>query len=492
MRDGPPTAQPVGRSSSYLTGTVWAGLNAATSVLLPFALFVFFAREISPPLLGLVALVTACIEVFKAVGLPGVYEALLQQKTEVHRCHETALALVLCASAALAPLCLAFIWGLGYLVTGLHQHFVLLAVLVLRIPLDLAIVQPQAVLVVRLAFHRLAMRTILANGVAGCLGILVASFVRPVAGLVVYQLVQSGLTFATTAFGRGLMARPILHRDCIGRLHREMLLSTGNRALAATINYVDQMILAPLAGDTPLAYYNLGKRIETTFVTVANSFSAILFQPLFAVDGVLSKQKATVRALFLTTLICGIPAAVSFSNSSTVVGLLFGHSWLAASPVVGWLSLNGFVRAVGMVPGSFLSVSGRNRDLLVTSVASALGSLALVAAFASSSIALCAASLVVKNAVIVGWMAWLCRRDTGRPALTYVVAVIIPLTAMTAAASAATVLLPTNLVSGPLRAVLTLACSGAGALCCGGLWIAPAYLLSGRLADRIPMQGLQT
>ena len=484
--------QPAGRSPSYLKGAAWAGVNAATSVLLPFALFVFFAREISPPLLGLVALVTACVEVFKAIGLPGVYEALLQQKLDVRRCHETALALVLSASAVLTPVCLAFVWGLGVLVPGLHRHFGLLAWLVLRIPLDLAIVQPQAVLVARLAFRRLAMRTILANLVAGCLGILVACFVQPVAGLVVYQLVQSGLTFVTTAFGHGLLARPALHRDCLDRLRREMLLSTGNRTLAATINYVDQMVLAPLAGNVGLAYYNLGKRLETTFVTVANSFSAILFQPLFAADGILTKQKATLRALFLLTLICGVPAAVVFSNSRAVVGLLFGHDWLAASRVVGWLSLNGFVRAIGMVPGSFLSVSGRNRDLLVTSVVSALGSLALVAALAPSSVALCAAGLVAKNAIIVGWMAWLGRRDSGRPGLTYAVAVIIPLIAMTAAASAATVLLPAGLGAGPLRVVLTLACAGAGAACCGGLWIAPAYLLSGRLADRMPVEVVRT
>ncbi len=485
-------AQPAKHSPSYLAGVIWAGLNAGTSVLLPFALFVFFAREISPPLLGLVALVTACVEVFKAIGLPGVYEALLQQKADVHRCHETALALVLLASAVLTPACVAFIWALGELVPGLHQHFVLLAVLVFRIPLDLGIVQPQVVLVQRLAFRRLAVRTVVANVVAGCLGILVSRFLRPVDGLVVYQLVQSGLTFATTAFGRGLLARPVLHRDCLDRMRRETLLSTGNRTLAATINYVDQMVLAPLAGDVGLAYYNLGKRLENTFVTVANSFSAILFQPLFAADGVLTKQKATLRALFLLTLICGIPAAVVFSNSRMVVGLLFGRNWLAASSVVGWLSLNGFVRAIGMVPGSFLSVSGRNRDLLVTSVASAAGSLVLVAILAPFSIALCASSLVVKNAIIVGWMAWLCRRESGRPGLTYVVAVVVPLTAMTAAASAVTALLPVGLPPDPWQIVLTLACSGAAAACFGALWIAPAYLLSGRLADTTLVEGLRT
>ncbi len=485
-------AQPAKHSPSYLAGVIWAGLNAATSVLLPFALFVFFAREISPPLLGLVAFVTACVEVFKAIGLPGVYEALLQQKADLHRCHQTALALVLLASSVLTPTCVVFIWALGELVPGLHQHFVLLAVLVLRIPLDLGIVQPQVVLVQRLAFRRLAVRTIVANVVAGCLGVMVSRFLRPVDGLVVYQLVQSGLTFATTAFGKGLLVRPVLHRNCLDQMRRETLLSTGNRTLAATINYVDQMVLAPLAGDVGLAYYNLGKRLENTFVTVANSFSAILFQPLFAADGLLTKQKATLRALFLLTLICGIPAAVVFSNSRTVVGLLFGRNWLAASPVVGWLSLNGFVRAIGMVPGSFLSVSGRNRDLLVTSIASAAGSLVLVAMLAPISIALCASSLVVKNAIIVGWMAWLCRRESGRPGLTYAVAVVVPLTVMTAAASAATALLPIEPLSSPLQVVLMLACSGVAAACLGALWIAPAYLLSGRLAGRALVEGLPT
>ncbi len=35
-------------------------------------------------------------------------------------------------------------------------------------------------------------------------------------------------------------------------------------------------------GWRPLAFYNLGKRIEIAFVSAAGSFTAILFQPLFA------------------------------------------------------------------------------------------------------------------------------------------------------------------------------------------------------------------
>ena len=467
------------RHPSYLAGALWAGLNAGASVLLPFALFVFFAREISPPLLGLVALAMACTEVFKAIGLPGVYEALLQQRRDIRRCHEAALALVLCASVVLVPICLLTLYGLGFLVGGLHRHFALLALLALRIPLDLLIVQPQAVLVARLAFRRLAMRTIVANLVAGVAGVLIALAGEPVRGLVAYQLVQSMLTFLSTSIGGRLLARPRLHRDCIRRLRGEMLPATGNRFLAAIINYLDQMAIAPLAGDVGLAYYNLGKRLENTFVTVASSFSAILFQPLFAANGVLSKQRATFRALFVLTLVCGAPASVVFCNARLVVSLLFGHNWLNAAPVVAWLSLNGFVRAVGMVPGSFLSVSGRNRELLVTSVASAAGSLGLVALFASSSITLCALGLVVKNALIVGWMAWLGRREVRAPATAYLVAVIVPLALMIATSSLIGSLLAADPAL-PMRALTVLGASGTGALVCAGVWIGLAHAMSSR------------
>ena len=463
------------RRPSYVAGALWAGLNAMASVLLPFALFVFFAREISPPVLGLVALVMACTEISKAIGLPGVYEALLQQKSDVARCHEAASFLLLCASGLLVPACLLSLYGMGFLVPGLRGHLGLLGFLALRIPLDLATVQPQAVLVARLAFRRLAMRTITANLVAGGVGVGAAMIATPVIGLVVYQLVQSTATFASTAFGAGLLARPRPHQDCIRRLRPEMVLATGNRTLAATINSVDQMAIAPLAGDIGLAYYNLGKRLETTFVTVANSFSAILFQPVFAADA--APRKATLRALLVLTLVCGVPSAVVFSNSRLVVGLIFGRHWLAASSVVGWLSLNGLVRAVSMVPGSLLSVSGRNRALLVTSLASAAGSLVLVAALAWSSIALCAFGMVAKNAAIVGWLAWLSRQDVRQPALTYLAAVVVPVILMIAAASLASAMLPVAMQAGPLRQVIGLCGSGCGALLCGGAWVAAAYLL---------------
>ena len=466
---------PGASSSSYVSGVAWAGLSAASNVVLPFAVFVFFAREISPPMLGLVALATACTEVLKALGLPGIYEALLQQKDDLQRCHETALALLLAAGAVLVPSCLLLLYGLGFVVGGLHTHFALLAWLVVRVPLDLASIQPQAVLVKRLDYRRLSLRSVVANLVAGGAGVLIAATAAPIVGLIAYQVGQSVLSFAGVSVGRGLLARPRLHADCVRRLRRETIFSTGNRVLAASINYVDQMMVGPLAGETGLGFYNLGKRLETTFVTIANSFASILFQPLFAADGAVCRLRATRRALLVLTLVCGMPAAVVFCNSRAVVGLIFGRHWVEAAPIVGWLCLNGLVRAVGMVPGSLLSVSGRNRELLVTSIVSAAGSLLLVAALAGTSVTLCAASLAVKNAAIVGWMAWLTRTDVPQPLTTYGASVVAPAGLMIAAAAAVGLEFPAGAGTGSAgleAVVLHLAVSVGVVAAFGGAWVA--------------------
>ncbi len=453
----------------YGAGVFWAGLNAACSVLLPFGLFVFFARAMTPAQVGLVALAMAAGELLKALGLPGLYEALLQQKDDLQRCHETALALLLLSGFGLLPVFLLLLAGIGTLVAGVGSHFWLLALVGLRIPLDLLTVQPLAALTMRLAYRRMALRAVVANLVAGGLGIGVAVLAAPIDGLVAYQVGQSLLTLLGTVIGAGALARPRLHRACLDRLRAETLFSTGNRALAASINSLDQMLLAPLAGDTGLAYYNLGKRLETTFVTVANSFSSILFQPLFARGNAAARAQATRRALAVLVLTCGVPAATIASNSAAIVGLVFGRQWLPAASVALLLAGNGFVRAIGMVPGALLSVSGRNRALLHSSIGSAAAGIVLVAALAPFSLVACAAGLVAKNIAIVGWMAWLGREEAAAPRRTYLREVALPGVLMLAAAILA------RHASGASQdlahALASVAASATAALLCGGACI---------------------
>src|SRR3954452_16562620 len=69
-------------SGRYLHGAAWSALNAVAGALLPLGIFVVFARWLPAAEIGAVTLGVAASEVIKAFGLPGFYEALLQQRDD--------------------------------------------------------------------------------------------------------------------------------------------------------------------------------------------------------------------------------------------------------------------------------------------------------------------------------------------------------------------------------------------------------------------------
>lgn len=401
---------------------------------MPMAIFVFFARTASPEMIGAVALAASCIEILKTLALPGLYEALLQEADDETRCHETASFVLLAAACALVLAYLIGLTTLSFLITSVMAHYVAFAVLGSRVLFDLAALQPQARLAQRFAFRRLAVRTIISISVGGLLGVAVALLDDPFTGLIAYQVGQSLALLLTTIIGTGAAARPRLHRDCFRRMRHEATLATCVRLLAATVNNLDQIIVAALIGSVPLAFYNLGKRIETTFVTAAGSFSAILFQPLFAQGHTEKRREDLSSGVAMLTIILGLPAAAFVPNSSFLVATIFGQQWRDASAVVAVMAVAGFVRAIGYVPGALLSVSIRNRELLVISLISVLTGAALVVLTAPFGILWCAVALLIRHLGILGWMAATLRNEATRPVRTYFTGLAAPFLLMMAGA----------------------------------------------------------
>ena len=210
-----PAAQPA--PGRYLHGAGWSALNAVAGALLPLGIFVVFARSLPAGEIGAVALGVAASEVIKAFGLPGFYEALLQQREDRQRCAETALACLLLGGATLFGLHLLLVPLLVRLVPGIENAWLAIAVISLRIPLDLAALQPQAVLAERLSFRRLALRSVMATAGAGAIGLGLVLTNQALAGLVVYQVAPSTLLLLT-ASGTGSLVRPRLHRDCLRQM----------------------------------------------------------------------------------------------------------------------------------------------------------------------------------------------------------------------------------------------------------------------------------
>ena len=463
----------------YLHGAAWSGLNAAAAVLLPLGIFVVFARWLPAAEIGVVALAVAASEILKTLGLPGLYEALLQQKEDRQGHAETALACLLIGGLALFGLHLLLTPLLVRLVPGVEGAGWAIAAIGLRIPVDLIVLQPQAALAERLSFRRLALRSVMASLGAGTIGLGLAFGGLPFAGVVAYQLSLSALLLATTVIGTGALARPRLRRDHLRRLWPEAARASAVRLVAAVNNYLDQIAVAALLGSLQLAYYNLAKRIETIFITAAASFSSILFQPLFAQRG--SGTAAGLRrGLMVLTMTCGLGAATIMATHPRLILFVFGPSWAPAAPVAAFLALGGYIRALGSAHGSLLSVSGRNRQLLRASLGSAVSGLVLVGVLAPVSLVLCAAALAFRSLCTTGAMAWLTRRDLPGLGQAYLAEVVLPFGLMLAAAWGAQQGLERLLAGqGVLPTLLIL--GGAGAAAAGAML---AYFGLRRLLQR--------
>jgi O-antigen/teichoic acid export membrane protein len=470
-------------------GAAWSSLNAAGGVALPFLIFILFARWLEPTQVGLAVLASSLAEIIKAFGFPGLYEALLQQGPNAQRHNETASAALLLTGLVLACAFVGVLAALGPWIPGLARTGWALDFVGLRILFDLATVQPQAALALRFAFGRMATRAIIANSGAGAIGILVAMAGYPFQGLIAYLVAQSVLVFATTVVGTGALAVPRLHFGCLREMRPEASAASVVRLVAAVNNYLDQVVVAGMIGSARLAYFNLGKRVETTFITAAASFSTILFQPLF------SRQTATRAAglkegLAMLTVVCGAPAAFMVANSDSVVGFVFGNRWREAAPVAAILAVSGFARALGSVHGALLSVSRRNRQLMWVTCVSACTGIGLVLVLASSGIEAVAAGLAVKNAAIAAWMAFLTRRDAFRLVAVYARTVMFPWIAMIVVGFAPHLLAAAVLSSSAMHELGTMLVSGVLVLGTGLLCTAPLLALPPSVASRVSLSWL--
>jgi PST family polysaccharide transporter len=469
----------------FARGAAWSVLNALGGVALPFIVFIAFARWLSPAQVGVAVLATSLAEIVKAFGAPGLYEALLQQGPGAHRHHQTALAVLLILGTCLTAVFAGLLVVLGWFQPSVAEAGWPLDVIGLRILFDLATTQPQAALAQRLSFGRMASRSIVANVGSGLLGGLVALCGRPFDGLIIYLTTQSVLIFVTTAVGTGVLVRPRLWRDCIADLRREAFAASIVRLVAAANNYLDQIVVAGIIGSARLAFFNLGKRVETTFITAAASFSTILFQPLFSLQATEARASGLRNGLAMLTVICGAPAAFMVTNAPGVIHVVFGARWAEAAPVAAILACSGFARALGSVHGALLSVSKRNHPLMWVTSVSATSGIGLVVALSPFGIAAVATGLALKNAAMVAWMAVLTRRDFPRSGPAYLVVVALPFAAMLCAGyavHAGVAALMTGVQGGQYA---TLALSGCAVLLAGLAALAPFLRLPAGVQARL-------
>lgn len=427
------------RSAGYARGAVWSVLSGGTSIVLPLAVFIVFARVLGPEVIARFALAVSLAELLKACGLPGLYEALLSHRVGQMRCQAAALAALLLSGFLLLP-----VYGFG-LVALLSMagsepengELILLLLIGLRIPIDLALLQPQAELARRGAYARLAARGLVGSLGATTVGLVILAAGQPTLGLAAYTLGHSIGSALATVVGTDTLRRPRWNGACLRALLPEGLASSAVRFCAAANNQLDQLLVGAIAGPLPFALFNFGKRIESAFGSLSTTLASSLFQPDFAARVTVAARASGLRqALTIVSATCGAVAAGFAVSADLVIGILLGPAWIAAAPIAAVLAVSGYGRAIGSVHAALLSVTGRNTGLFLRFAFMIIVGAVLVAIGARYGALASALAVAVQIFMGVTMLAVMTRKDAGDVALQiHLTHSVAPFLAMIAASA---------------------------------------------------------
>ena len=365
MSDAAGTAAPrvyahpgAGRSRAAVLGVMWSALHTAVPTLGAAIVFFAAARFLSPVDFGLVGL-AASIVAFATALAPGAFGEALIQRRDVEQGHVDSVFWL--AAGAGAAMFLVLLASSGWIAAGTGEPSLglLLPVLALKLPFDLAATVPNALIVRSMQFRLIALRTTLATGIGMvlCLGLLIAGqgYWALAVSQVSVSAVNCVVAFWVTRWrpGAGLsLAR-------LGELARYSLFASGTRML--NLMSLDQILVGLLAGAPVLGLYYFARRLFTLLNSmIAGALSSVSHVLLSSLQG----DPAKVReALFLATFASSLVAFPVFAGIALIaveaVPLIFGADWAGAVVPIRAFCVIGVLAGIGIVQGALITSQGR-------------------------------------------------------------------------------------------------------------------------------------
>jgi polysaccharide transporter, PST family len=353
-------------------GLIWSALSSWTNNGLSLVLVTLLARLIAPSEFGLLAMAMIFVSLGQIIVSDTASAALVQcQKLEDAHL-DTAfwamavvgLAVTLAELAAAGPIARLF---------GESAVRPLLQVLSIRLIFDALMTVPMALLLRKLDFRALALRSALANLGGGSAGIVIATMGGGVWALVVQQLVNGFLTLAVYTWSAGWRPRLTLS----WRHARALLAFSGHtvviRASAFASGNSDRLLLGNLMGPMTLGYYVFARRIyDMSAQSLTSVVNAVSF-PLFAAKAESDQLRAAVERTASLAAMGLIPAFTGLAViADDLIPLLFGERWAPAAPVVSIFALMGITGILWATHESALKSAGRAGWWSAISIASAL------------------------------------------------------------------------------------------------------------------------
>lgn len=366
-----------------IKGIFWSAAGSWGSRLISASVFFLLARLLGPKPFGLVALVGVYLAFTNIFLDQGFSQALVQRKELTKEHTDTAfwtnlsVSFVLTIVSLLGAEWIALIFkeeALVPIIRWLSLTFVLSALSTTQ----------QALLQRKLAFRSLAIRTFVAVGAGGIVGVTMALL-----GFGVWSLVGQQLTNMAAQVVVLWCASDWRPGFTFSRKHFKELFSFGINIMGISFfNFFnrrsDDFLIGYFLGPTALGYYTIAYRflliltdllIRTTEQVAMPSFSRMQ-------NDYERVRKAFYQVTQLTSLVAFPVFVSSIVLAPEIIELMFGEEWYASIPVMQVLGAVGIVQSVAFFNGTIMVSMGKPewklRLNVVNAVANVIGFMLVV------------------------------------------------------------------------------------------------------------------
>lgn len=226
----------------------------------------------------------------------------------------------------------------------------------------LSLVATQMALLKReLRFKTIAMRSFIANGAGGVVGIVMA-----VAGFGVWSLVGRTIVFELANIAFLWTVSKWRPKFIFSFPHLKQLFNFGINTLGiGFLQYfrenLDNLLIGYFLNASLLGYYSIAFRLIVAFDRVIAGIFRTISLPVFS--RLQSEPERLKRAFFDATQMTSILSFAAYTGvlllSKPIILTLYGEPWLASVPVMRWLAVLGIIKTLFIFNGSMLVSLGK-------------------------------------------------------------------------------------------------------------------------------------
>jgi teichuronic acid exporter len=377
----PPSS--TGYADRAFRSVLWSGVNSLAPTLINLGVFVITSRLLKPADFGAVAIAASLGALASALTPAGFGEALVQRKS-LKPAHIDSVFWLCVVSGILSYGLLCLLAGTIARLFSLDLLRILLPVMGLRVVFDMISVVPNALIVRKLSFHLVAMRTVMATAVAAAISLALIFAGYGLWALVLSQLANYFVIALVNLGTAGWLPRFSASRHALRELSEYGLFASSTRGLQFFLSQADQSIIGYVLGTTQLGLYNFARQVYSMLNEVFSGALTAVAHPMFA--GVQSEQDKVRRGFLLASFLSSVVSFPVFAGLGLVadraVPLFFGDQWNDALWLIRIFCVHGIISCIGLLQSGLIRSQGHARWWFYYSLLNGVLSIVIVFVFA--------------------------------------------------------------------------------------------------------------